>query len=272
MTRGTHDLEDVPGLAVEHRGGALWLTLSRPKSLNALTPAMVRDLGAALREADADDGIRAVVITGAGRAFCAGADIGGGHGDVESEAFRLRLLAFMESVCELTLAIERLSKPVIAAINGTTLAGGLELALACDLLFAAESAMIGDGHARYGLLPGGGSSVRLPRRLAPQKARWLLFTGELVPASDPMIAGLFTKVVPDGRLMVEVEACIALFARRSPLVTKRMKQLASASLEQPVEEALRAEREVNGMHFYSEDRREGLAAFRERREPKFQGR
>jgi enoyl-CoA hydratase/carnithine racemase len=255
----------------ERRGAGLWLTLDRPDKLNAVDPGMVEALHARLAEAASDEAVRAVVLTGAGRAFCAGADIGASPQD-DAEAYRLRLAAFLERFGELTLAMERLPKPVIAAVNGTALAGGLELILACDLVFAAAEAKIGDGHARYGLMPGGGSTVRLPRRLAPAKASWLMFSGELVEATDPLLADLFTAVVPAAELLAEVERRVALVASRSPLVTARLKALAREAAEMPVEAGLAAEREVNGRHFFAADRAEGLAAFRERREPRFMGR
>jgi enoyl-CoA hydratase/carnithine racemase len=258
-------------LLAERRGAALWLTLDRPDKLNAVDPAMVEALHERLADAAADEAVCAVALTGAGRAFCAGADIGASAED-DPEAYRLRLAAFLERFGELTLAIERLPKPVIAAVNGTALAGGLELVLACDLAFAADDAKIGDGHARYGLLPGGGSSVRLPRRLAQAKARWLLFSGELVDAADPLVADLFTAVLPGAELLAEVERRVALLATRSALVTARMKELARRSGEMSVEAGLADERHVNGLHFFSADRGEGLAAFRERREPRFTGR
>lgn len=257
------------GVLAERKGHGLWLTLSRPDKLNALTPEMVRALDAHLRAAEADIDVRAVVITGVGRAFCAGADIA--HSDGDPEVQRRAIFAFTEQVGALTLAIERLGKPVVAAVNGIALAGGLEIALACDLVFAAASAMIGDGHTRYGLLPGGGSTVRLPRKLPPAKARWLLFSGELVSATDPLVADLLTEVIPEDGFMARVEERVAMIARRSPVAVRQMKLLANAALDQSVEAGLRSERLANTAHFYSADRREGLAAFRERREPNFKG-
>ncbi|HPU54417.1 MAG TPA: enoyl-CoA hydratase/isomerase family protein, partial [Burkholderiaceae bacterium] len=140
--------------------GAMWITLNRPAAMNAITPAIVEGIETALDQALNDPQVRAIVLTGTGRAFCAGADLKyvreQTHGDESANA------AFLQTVLHLMNRLETFPKPVIAAINGLALAGGLELVLCCDLVIAARSAKIGDAHANFGLLPGGGSSVRLP--------------------------------------------------------------------------------------------------------------
>lgn len=254
----------------ETRDGALWLTLNRPSALNSLTPEIVQGLEHALALAEHDDAVRAVVLTGNGRAFCAGADLkyvrettAGDEGAVA---------VFLNSVLSVMSRLEKFPKPVIAAINGMALAGGLELVLCCDLVIAARSARIGDAHANFGLLPGGGSSVRLPRKIGPTRAKYLLYTGEFVPAEQLVEAGLVNEVVDDAELLAAAGRLVAKLQAKSPLVLRRMKALVDDGLEQPVETALRLELLASEVHAHSHDMKEGLAAFQEKRAPRFLGR
>jgi enoyl-CoA hydratase/carnithine racemase len=257
-------------ILVEKRGTALWLTINRPHALNALTLDVADAMSAALRSAAEDPGVRVVVITATGRAFCSGADLKTvnasitGADETDQIGFTARLAALFDQ-------IEASKLPVIAAVNGLALAGGLELLLACDLVLAAESARIGDGHANYGLLPGGGSSVRLPRRIGPTRAKYLLFTGELLPARELEQAGLVNAVVPDDHLEGAVEELVAKLATKSPLGLSRMKWLVNDGLEQPTPTAVRLELALSDAHRYSHDMREGLTAFNEKRRPQFSG-
>ncbi|TXH40894.1 MAG: enoyl-CoA hydratase/isomerase family protein, partial [Burkholderiaceae bacterium] len=162
-----------PPLVQEIRQGAMWIRLNRPEAMNSLTPQLLAGLSAALDEAQARDEVKAIGLTGAGRAFCAGADLKFVRADVTgpeaAAAFLQRVLATMNRIAAFP-------KPVIAALNGLALAGGLELVLCCDLVIAARSAKLGDAHANYGLLPGGGASVRLPRLIGAARAKYLMFT------------------------------------------------------------------------------------------------
>ena len=144
--------------------------------------------------------------------------------------------------------------------------------LCCDLVLAVRSAKIGDAHANYGLLPGGGSSVRLPRKIGPTRAKYLLFTGEFVPAADLVAPGLVNEVVEDRELIKAVERLVAKLAAKSPLVLRRMKALVDDGLEQPSATALRLEILASEVHAHSHDMKEGLAAFEEKRKPHFIGR
>lgn len=253
----------------EIRNGAMWVTLNRPDALNAISPDVVAGIDAALQQAASDDAVRAVVLTGTGRAFCAGADLkflrNDAGGEVSFDRFLASILAMMER-------IETCPRPVIAALNGMALAGGLELVLCCDLVIAARSAKIGDAHANYGLLPGGGSSVRLPRKIGPTRAKYLLFTGEFVPAADLVAAGLVNEVVDDADLVPAVERLVAKLAPKSSLVLRRMKALVDDGLQQAAPTALRLEILASEVHAHSHDMKEGLAAFEEKRKPKFTGR
>ena len=254
----------------EVRDAALWLTLNRPAALNALTPEVVDGLGRALEAAEDDPDVRAVVLTGTGRAFCAGADLK--YVRETTQGDERAVARFLDSVLAVMTRLERFPKPVIAAINGLALAGGLELVLCCDLVIAARSAKIGDAHANFGLLPGGGSSVRLPRKIGPTRAKHLLFTGEFVAAQDLMAAGLVNEVVDDADLAGAAGRLVARLAAKSPLVLRRMKALVDDGLEQPIETALRLELLASEVHSHSHDMREGLAAFEEKRAPRFVGR
>jgi enoyl-CoA hydratase/carnithine racemase len=259
----THD-----GISYEVRAGAAWITLDRPEVLNSLTPAMVTGLEAGLDAAEADESVRAIVVTGSGRAFCVGTDLSvalGGDEPFDLGAYLARLGGVLRR-------LETSPKPVIAAVNGVAVAGGLEIMLACDLVVASERATIGDGHANYGLVPGGGSTVRLPARVGATRAKRLLFTGELVPASTLLEWGVVTDLVAADELVAAVDALVAIIATRSPLGLQRMKELVEAAAELEHEDALAHELDVVVAHVDSHDYQEGLSAFVAKRSPRFLGR
>jgi len=255
----------------ETRERAAWITLNRPDDLNCMDDVLCEELCAAIAEAERDDAARAVVLTGAGRAFCAGADlkhVRGILGGGDPETIR-RFMAFARDTFARVAACE---KPLIAAVNGIAAAGGLELILACDLVIAAESAAIADAHANYGLLPGGGGSARLPRKIGPTRAKYLLFTGEFLPAATLRDWGLVNEVVPDAELTGAAAALAAKLAAKSPLVLRRMKTMVDDGLESTLDAALRLETTVWEGHATAADFAEGLAAFSEKRTPSYTGR
>ena len=257
-------------LLQEERGEALWLTLNRPDDMNAVTPDLVREVTTAMEAATGRGKHRAVVITGAGRAFCAGADLKFFREVIDRpETGEAR--QFVEGFIEMTLAIERFPGPVIAAVNGLALAGGLEIVLSCDLVIAARSAKLGDAHANFGLVPGGGSSIRLPRKIGATAALYLLYTGAFVPAEELVACGLVNRVVPDDQLESEVGALVETLAAKSPLSLARMKTLVHDGLAQPLETALRLETSIFDIHSRSKDIQEGLTAFGEKRKPVYRG-
>ncbi len=247
------------------------ITLNRPEALNSISPAMIDDLNAALDGLEDRRQLCALSITGQGRAFCAGADLkaakarmdGADAGEVNSN--------FLDGLRRLLLRIEGFPVPVVAAVNGLALAGGLEMVLACDLVVAAASAKLGDAHAKYGLVPGGGSSVRLPRKIGPTRAKQLIFSGDFLPAETLMQWGLVNKLVPDGGLGAAVDELVGTLAQRSPIGLRRMKRMINDGLEQSLPAALRYELSLNALHADSHDRMEGLAAFAEKRKPAFEG-
>lgn len=252
-------LQDVgPGIVV--------LTLNRPKKLNALSPEVMAEQEARLDELEARPDLRVVILTGAGRAFCAGGDLAGFLALLESNPEGLlETLAYNQRVLS---RVEALPVPVIAAVNGVAVAGGLELMLCCDLLVAAEGAKIGDGHARYGIVPAGGATLRLAERMSPAVAARLFYTAALLPAEELLVSGLLTSVVPPDALM---EHCLDLarqIARQSPEAIRHARTLTRGDLQSPARQArLDAEIAAFATHLQGQDLYEGLRAFRDGRTP-----
>lgn len=247
------------------RDGALWLQLNRPDALNALNSDTLHLIESGLDAVQDDATVRCVVISGAGRAFCTGADLKAIHAEGTADAFLGRLNATLNR-------LERFPKPVVAMANGLALAGGLELILCCDLVLAARSARLGDGHATYGLVPGAGASARLPRAVGAHLAKYLLFTGETVPAAELVASGLVHRVVDDDQLLDATTQLVAQIAAKSPLGLQRMKALVNQGLALDLPDALRLEAETLRAHQSSHHMREGLAAFQAKRPPRFTGR
>ena len=242
-------------IIVSQRGAALWIRLNRPEVLNSMSPAMIAAINAALDGAQHIADLRAVVVTGTGRAFCAGADLKAALAMTEGKDPEVVSAAFTESF---RLLADRIRCGYVRQTR--------------EHVIAAQSARLGDGHGKYGLMPGGGGSVRLPRKIGPMRAKYLMFTAEYLPAQTLADWGLVTSVVADDALEAEVEALVAKLADKSPLGLARLKQLVDDGLDQPVEVAMRAEQLMSALHNLSADRAEGLAAFNEKRAPKFTGR
>jgi enoyl-CoA hydratase/carnithine racemase len=232
---------------------------------------MLEQLNEAIDALHRDDGTRCVVITGAGRAFCSGGDLAGFKTDLAeptSEKF-LNRLRFAQDVFD---KIEALPIPVIAAVNGYAIAGGLELILCCDMIVAAESARIGDGHARYGIIPGGGSSARLPRKISANRANYMLLSAELLPARTLEQWGLVNLAVPDGDLAATAARLARSISFHSPLGLRIIKDLVRNGMNVSTREAAQAEIDAFSRYAGSHDFSEGLTAFAEKRKPFFTGR
>lgn len=219
------------------------LTLNRPESRNALNRDLIRALYAALRTADADDAVRAVVLTGTDPAFCAGIDL--------KEAARDGLDYFEEFKTQSCIAaVAQMTTPIVGAVNGATFTGGLELALGCDFLIASDRAVFADTHARVGILPGGGMTARLPQVVGAAMARRLSMTGEVVDAARAEHIGLVTEVVPHDRLLaraIELANRIAEVPSPTMLGLKEIYVRGAATVTQP---ALAAEDDIAGAHDY----------------------
>lgn len=254
-------------LRVETTDGVATITIDRPEKRNALNAQVRQELIAALDALETDDATRVVVITGAGeKAFVAGADIG-----EFAERTPIEQREAMEGRRAFTVLAE-FPRPTIASINGYALGGGCELALACDLRIAARSARLGQPEVNLGILPGGGGTQRLPRLVGMGRAMRLILTGELIGAEEAERIGLVDEVVDDERLRDRTRELAASIARHSPVALKLIKQAVRASAEMPLTAGLALERELFITAFSSEDRTEGVAAFLEKRAPRFKGR
>jgi enoyl-CoA hydratase len=255
-----------PDVALKRRGPALWIRLQRIEALNALNQQVLDGIEAGLDRALEEEAVRCVVLTGTGRAFCTGADLALARTLSEDPS---QLADFVERAGRVLNRVADHPQPVIAAINGLTIAGGLELALACDLVIASSAAKIADGHATYGLLPGAGSATRLPRRIGLTRALAMLYTGDFATPEALQQAGLVNDIVEPDSLDGAAQALAEKIAQRSPSGLRRMKQVARSTLDLPLDEALEIELANCREHMHSPDAAEGLAAFQEKRQPNF---
>lgn len=251
-------------LDLELRDRVLWVTLNRPEQMNALSGPLMTEFRDAIVSAQSDSEVHVVVVTGAGRAFCAGADLAEAKKNLADPAsFRKGLFVWRDAFA----AIASCSKPVIAAVNGAALAGGIELALACDLIVASSQAKLGDVHARYGLIPGGGGSQRLPDAVGTRWARWLMFTGEVLDADQALRIGLVQAVYEHEAFHSSVQDLCAVMGRRSGPGLAFMKRMSASP--RVTEMGIDLELEA-AVHVVSgPDAQEGLAAFEAKREPEF---
>ncbi|HVY19835.1 MAG TPA: AMP-binding protein [Bauldia sp.] len=248
--------------------GIATLTLDRPENMNAASEAMMRSLERRVRGLADLPGLRAVILTGAGRAFCAGGDL------IEFEtmlkAGGTRLLDTLRYNQDVIQQVEDLPVPVIGAVNGVTVAGGLELLLCCDIILAAEDARIGDGHAKYGVVPAGGATVRLVERIGPSRAAQLFYTAALMDAKTLRDWGLINEVVPADRLMERARELARDICQRSPEAIRHIKTLTGQIAHTETRaRRIRAELERFEMHIRGGDLTDGLAAFRSKRNPTF---
>ena len=248
----------------EERRVAL-LRFNRPKQLNALNGQVMDELCGALEALDRDEAIRVLVVTGNERAFAAGADIGEMAGASPIDMLRTNRIAQWDRV-------RRVSKPVIAAVAGWCLGGGCELAMALDLIIAAESARFGQPEINIGVIPGAGGTQRLTRAVGKSVAMEMILTGEPIDAREAHRLGLVARVVPDELLVEDALALAARIAAKSPLALRMAKEAVNAAFEMSLTDALAHERRLFYLLFASEDQKEGMAAFLEKRDPNFTGR
>jgi len=262
------DAQSAPLVLVEQQGSTAWLTINRPEAANALSRALVARLRAELSELATVNMLTAVVLTGVeGKAFCAGADL------KERLAMTLdQTRAFLDDLGGLVNAIADFPRPIIAAISGAALGGGLEIALACDFRLADTSARLGLSEVRLGIIPGAGGTQRLSRLCGMAVAKQLVLTGQRIDADRALALGLVSSVVPAGELRAAVTALATELGAAGPLALGQAKRAVNQGFDRPMAEALIVERQCYEVVLDSEDRNEGLRAFAEKRPPRFKGR
>jgi enoyl-CoA hydratase/carnithine racemase len=252
----------------EKKGAIAYVTVNRPKVLNALNTPTWKDLRTAFEDARDDTAIRGVILTGAGnKAFIAGADISELAHVAAFEAEQSS--RFGQEVLDL---IENLGKPVIAAVNGFALGGGCETAMACTIRIAVETAKFGQPEVTLGLVPGGGGTQRLPRLVGKGRALHLILSGEMIGAQEAFRIGLVNEVVPAVDLITRAEAILNKIASNAPIAVKFALEAANKGLETSQGEGLLLEASYFGLCAATEDKKEGTTAFLEKRAPQFQGR
>ncbi|MDN5849167.1 MAG: enoyl-CoA hydratase [Nitrococcus sp.] len=254
-------------ILVESRDRVGIITLNRPEALNALSDALMTELGQAISDFDADDGIGCLVLTGSDKAFAAGADIKELLGQDFFGVFRRDF----PSAAGWSAALQA-RKPIIAAVAGYALGGGCELAMACDLIIAADSARFGQPEITIGTMPGAGGTQRLARAVGKAKAMELCLTGRLMDAAEAERAGLVARVVPAAELLAQAVQTAASIASHSLPVTMMIKEAINQAFETGLQEGLRFERRLFQSTFATEDCNEGIAAFVDKRAPRFKHR
>jgi len=257
-------------IIVDQRDAVLKITLNRPEKMHAWTPKMMGELTSTIQEANDDSAIGAIVVTGAGRGFCAGADLATGTltGEDRSAAVRRHLQTFYNPII---LGIRELEKPVVAAVNGVAAGAGMSLALACDLRICAESASFLQAFVRIGLVPDAGSTYFLPRLVGMARAAELAMLGEQIPAVDALRMGLVNHVVPDEALPDAAGELAARLAR-GPRSIGLIKRALAAALGNDLRSQLGVEEDLQALALASEDAAEGVAAFLGKRPAEFRGR
>ncbi|MDD2702021.1 MAG: enoyl-CoA hydratase/isomerase family protein [Sideroxydans sp.] len=261
-------MQDQP-LLLENIGPVARLTLNRPKAMNAMNLAMLDAFERLLPQLAEQDEARVLILTGSGAAFCAGADL---KQVVDGMRCAPGEQDFLDRARGVIHQLSSFPKPVIAALNGMTMAGGLELAMSADLIVAAETAQIGDAHANFGVYPGGGGAAVLPRLIPLNMAMYLLFTGKTLSAREMHALGFVCEVHPADALANATLALAQLIAAKSPAALRRMKEVARASADKTRADALLHEQVMLREHLRSHDFQEGLSAFAEKRAPQFIGR
>jgi len=250
-------------IILEKEDGVAVLTFNRPEAMNALNNKTRAEFREALEEVAADDGVRVLILTGAGKSFVAGADI--------KELQQITPLS-AHGIHRLGEMVHNLGKPVVAAVNGFCLGGGCEIAMGCDIIIASEKAKFGQPEINLGLIPGGGGTQRLQRLVGPCRAKELILTGDIIRADEADRIGLVNRVVPMDELMMVAKEVAAKIAAKSPAAVKIAKQAVNRGMQTDLDSGLAYEREMYSLAMTLEDKKEGVAAFVEKRKPNFVGR
>jgi enoyl-CoA hydratase len=257
---------DYQNILVERRGAVGIIRLNRPQALNALNAALISELGAALDEFEKDEAIGAIVLTGNERAFAAGADVREMAGKSYIEAYRED---FITSGWE---RVAQCRKPIVAAVAGFALGGGCEIAMMCDIIIAADSARFGQPEITLGTIPGAGGTQRLPRFIGKAKAMDLCLTGRMMDAEEAERAGLVSRVVPAADLLAEAVKIAERICEMSRPIAMMVKEAVNRAYETTLSEGVRFERRLFHATFATEDQKEGMAAFIEKRKAAFKNR
>ncbi len=254
-------------VTVDVEGGVAIVRINRPKALNALNRDVLKALDTAVERVEKDDAVGGVILTGTGeKAFVAGADISEmvKYGPVEGADMAHRGQALLNR-------IERSSKVWIAAVNGFALGGGCELAMACDMIVAAESARFGQPEVKIGVTPGFAGTQRLPRLVGKARAKELVLTGRQIKADEAVRIGLAVKAVPDGDLIAECRTLLGAIAKNAPVAVRLSKELINRGVEVDLDAAQQMEADAFGVCFSTDDQKEGMNAFLEKRAPDYKG-
>jgi enoyl-CoA hydratase len=253
-------------ILIDTRGRVGLITLNRPKALNALNDALMDELGAALKAFDADEGIGAIVITGSEKAFAAGADIGMMANYTFMDVYK------GDYITRNWETIRSIRKPIIAAVAGFALGGGCELAMMCDIIFAADTAKFGQPEIKLGVIPGAGGTQRLPRAVSKAKAMDLCLTARMMDAAEAERAGLVSRIIPAVNLVDEAIAAATVISGYSLPAVMMAKESVNRAYETTLAEGVHFERRMFHSLFATEDQKEGMAAFVEKRKPEFKNR
>jgi enoyl-CoA hydratase/carnithine racemase len=257
---------DYQTIAVAVAGPVATVRMNRPEALNALNSKMVQDLVTAFDALEADDSVRCVVLTGSDRAFCAGADV------KEMAALSSAEISKADHLRAVWERAWKFKKPIVAALSGYALGGGLELAMCCDIIIASEGTKLGQPEINIGIIPGGGGTQRLARAVGKYKAMEMILTGGMISAEEAMAHGLVNRVVPAGKYLEEATKLASEIASKAPTAARYAKQAIAAAQESGLSDGLEIERRLFYELFSSEDKKEGMGAFLEKRKPNFVGR
>lgn len=258
-------------ILLEKKEGIGVLTLNRPERMNALNEKMAAELSQVLQEANLDEEVRVLVVTGAGKAFCTGADVGGMSAEERKPRGAEEIRRGFRNIQGIILGLHRLEKPIIAMVNGAAVGGGFDLACACDIRTGSEKARFMVAFTRIGLFPGWGGTWLYPRIIGLPKAAEMLFTGDFLEAKEAERLGLLNKLFPAEELEKETMDLARRIAKGPPIAIRLAKMQLYKGLEMDLETALQVAAACETITLTSEDHKEGVAAFREKRPPQYKG-